>query len=282
MRSRWRAPAKGERARRLPQAAGDDSSVIRLQNVGHTYELQEREGIEALTGINVEIHGGEFLSIVGPSGCGKSTLLRLLAGLDVPTSGQITMDGTLVRGVREDVGFVFQSPVLLEWRTARENVLLPIECHRKITEDDRNTASELLALARLAGFGDRRPSELSGGMQQRVAICRALITDPKVLLMDEPFGALDALTRESLSLELLRIWSERRKTVVFVTHSIPEALLLSDRIFVFSDRPGTVIEIVDVPFERPRTIEMQATAEFAQLAGQIRARLLATMEPDSR
>lgn len=212
----------------------------------------------------------EFLSIVGPSGCGKSTLLRLIAGLLATTSGRIEFDGAEVTGPRRDVGIVFQSPLLLEWRTAFQNVLLPIEFLRLNVDDFRQRAHELLDLAGLKGFEHHHPRSLSGGMQQRVGICRALIADPRVLVMDEPFGALDALTREELSFELLRIWEERKKTVVFVTHSIDEAVLLSNRVVVMTPRPGKVAGIVEVRLPRPRTPEMEFSPEFRAASEAIR------------
>jgi NitT/TauT family transport system ATP-binding protein len=212
----------------------------------------------------------EFLSIVGPSGCGKSTLLRLIAGLVEPTSGLVAFDGAPVTGPRRDVGMVFQSPLLLEWRTVLQNVLLPIEFLRLPVRDFRQRAYDLIELAGLKGFEDHYPRSLSGGMQQRVGICRALVADPRVLVMDEPFAALDALTREELSFELLKIWEERKKTVVFVTHSIHEAVLLSNRVVVMTPRPGRVAGIIDIPLPRPRTAAMEFSAEFKAASETIR------------
>jgi NitT/TauT family transport system ATP-binding protein len=220
--------------------------------------------------MSFDVKEKEFLSIVGPSGCGKSTLLRLIAGLFMPTCGCVQVDGRPVTGPRRDVGIVFQSPLLLEWRTAFHNVLLPVEFLRLNVEHYRARALELLDLAGLKGFEEHYPRSLSGGMQQRVGICRALIADPRVLVMDEPFGALDALTREELSFELLRLWGERKKTVVFVTHSIYEAVLLSSRVVVMTPRPGKVAGIVDVPLPRPRTSDMEFSPEFKEACESIR------------
>ncbi len=211
------------------------------------------------------------MCIVGPSGCGKSTLLRLVAGLIAPTRGTITIEGRRVDGPREDVGIVFQKPTLLPWASALENVLMPLKLMGRPTAGPRGRALELLAMVGLAGFEHKLPGELSGGMQQRVAICRALIHDPPILLMDEPFGALDALTREEMTLELLQIWNERRKTIVFVTHSITEAVLLADRVVVMSARPGRIDHVLDVDVPRPRFFGQEALPEFQRVASAVRA-----------
>ena len=201
------------------------------------------------------------MTLVGRSGCGKSTLLRILAGLIAPSSGSVTIAGRRVSGPRRDVSLVFQRSALMPWRNVIENVLLPVEILGLSKREYRPVAADLLALVGLQGFERRRPYELSGGMHQRVALCRALIQDPKVLLMDEPFAALDALTREELSLELQRVWSERQKTIVFVTHSIQEAVLLADRVIAMSPRPGRVVRTIEVDLPRPRSLGSSGDAE---------------------
>ncbi|MEA2142320.1 MAG: NitT/TauT family transport system ATP-binding protein, partial [Solirubrobacteraceae bacterium] len=204
------------------------------------------------------------------SGCGKSTLLRMVAGLTKPSSGQILVDGEPVTGPNTKLGIVFQHAVLLKWRTVLENVMLPAEILGRDKAAYREKARALLELAGLGGFENHMPNELSGGMQQRAALCRTLAFDPKVLLMDEPFGALDALTREELSLELLRIWDENRKTVMFVTHNIAEAVLLGDRVFVMTPRPGRLAEVIQVDIPRPRDITDEYSDEFQRVAERCR------------
>ena len=245
--------------------------AIRLDDVGRRFESQDGETIDALSGIDLSVKEHEFVSLVGPSGCGKSTLLRLAAGLLLPTSGSVMIQGEPVSEPRTDTGLVFQSPTLLPWCTVEDNLLFPFKMLRRpITAEAQRTARGLLELVGLDGFGSRLPSELSGGMQQRAAICRALMHDPDVLLMDEPFGALDALTREEMSRELLDLCARRPKTVLFVTHSIAEAVLLSDRVVVMSSRPGRILEIIAVPLERAGRIGMEASGDFQQCAGRIR------------
>ncbi len=224
----------------------------------------------AVKDVVLTIQRNEFVSIVGPSGCGKSTLLRLMAGLLQPSAGQVTIDGARVDGPRRDIGMVFQTPTLLPWANILANVLFPLKVLRKLEPDSVERAHDLLRLVGLADFAKKLPSELSGGMQQRAAICRALIPEPAILLMDEPFGALDALTREEMSLEVLRIWTERPKTIVFVTHSVPEAVMLADRVCVMTRRPGRIIEIIDVPLGRPRSYEQESEAQFHGCAKRIR------------
>ncbi|WP_245163392.1 ABC transporter ATP-binding protein [Bradyrhizobium vignae] len=203
-----------------------------------------------LRDIQLEVRAGEFVAIVGASGCGKSTLLRLVGGLMAPTGGQILIGGKVVTEPSPGIGIVFQTPVLLPWRTVQENVQLPIDIQRSGKEPKR--IGKLLTLVGLHGFEHRRPYELSGGMQQRVALCRALVTDPSLLLMDEPFGALDALTREQMNLELQRVWMETGKTVVLITHSITESVMLADRVVVMTPRPGRIQEIIEIGLPRPR------------------------------
>lgn len=225
---------------------------MKFERVSKRFETRSAPPVVALDDIDLEIGDNEFVTIVGRSGCGKSTLLRIAAGLIHSTSGQVTIAGQPVTGPRRDVGIVFQRPALLPWRSILANVLLPVEIAGGDLKAARAEAGELLALVGLEGFENRRPLELSGGMQQRAALCRSLIQRPRLLLMDEPFAALDALTREDLSLELQRIWVERRKTIVFVTHSISEAVLLSDRVVVMTPRPGRIARIVPVEAPRPR------------------------------
>jgi NitT/TauT family transport system ATP-binding protein len=224
----------------------------------------------ALEHVSLAIERNEFVSIVGPSGCGKSTLLRLIAGLLQPSAGRVMIDGARVQGPRRDVGIVFQTPTLLPWANVLANVLFPLKVLRRLDRHSTDQAFELLRLVGLAEFARKMPSELSGGMQQRAAICRALIHEPAILLMDEPFGALDALTREEMSLELLRIWTERPKTIIFVTHSVPEAVLLADRVSVMTRRPGRIIETIDIPLARPRSYEQESQPEFYRCARRIR------------
>ena len=227
-------------------------------------------GLEAIREVSLSVADGEFVSLVGPSGCGKSTLLMMTAGLLPPTDGTLVIDGTPVRGPRRQVAVVFQSPVLLPWRTVLDNVLLPVEMLRLPRRAYETRARELLAMVKLDEFVDKLPRELSGGMQQRVSICRALVHDPSILLMDEPFSALDAITRDLMGLELLRIWERHKKTVLFVTHSIREAVFLSDRVLVMTQRPATITQEVEVTLPRPRRLEVEETEEFVRYVGRLR------------
>ena len=243
--------------------------MIRLDSVAKTYRTRRGDLVEALAETTLAVGENEFVTLVGPSGCGKSTLLKLVAGLVAPTHGSIHVREQAVREPFPDVGFVFQQPVLLPWRNVLDNVLFSAEMLGLDSRHYRKQAGDLLELTGLAGFETKYPRELSGGMQQRVAICRALLPDPGLLLMDEPFGALDALTREEMSLELLRIWEERRKTILFVTHSIPEAILLADRVVVMSARPGRIVDLLQVQLPRPRTYEMLSGDAFGSLRDRI-------------
>jgi len=227
------------------------------------------------TGVAVEraafaVEGNEFVSIVGPSGCGKSTLLRMVAGLVAPSSGRITVAGKPVSGPVGNVGMVFQSPVLLPWRTTLANILFVAEVAGRNASSHRERALELIALAGLAGFENAFPHELSGGMQQRAAICRALLMNPPLILMDEPFGALDVMTRERMAFELQKIWAANRNTVLFVTHSITEAVLLSDTIVVMTPRPGCIQDIVKVDLPRPRDVKVLENPRFIALSTRVR------------
>lgn len=231
--------------------------------------------VRAVDHISIEQRSGEFLSIVGPSGCGKSTLLMMAAGLAGISAGSISVAGIPVAGPRTNIGIVFQSPVLLEWRTALGNVMLQAEARNIPKTVAARRARELLSSVGLAGFEDKYPHELSGGMRQRVSICRALIHDPPYLLMDEPFGALDAITRDQLTLDLQRICLQRSMSVLFVTHSVSEAVFLSDRIVVMTPRPGRVDTIISVDLPRPRTLKVRESTEFAHISKQILDRFLA-------
>lgn len=228
----------------------------------------------AVEDTNLTIGRHKFVAIIGPSGCGKSTILRLVGGLLPATAGTIEIYGAPVTEPRDEIGFVFQRPTLLPWLNVFDNVVFPMR-HKfgRVTAAERERARELLALVELSDFATHLPDALSGGMQQRVAIARALLHDPEILLMDEPFSALDALTREEMSFGLQRIWIERPKTVIFVTHSIPEALLLSDTVVVMTPRPGRIREIIEVPLARPRTLQTLSDPSFAELANQIRERV---------
>ncbi len=245
--------------------------VISLDDVGQSFVSRDGQRLEALAGIALSVERHEFVAIIGPSGCGKSTILRQVAGLLRPTAGVVAVNGLQVSEPRDDIGLVFQRPTLLPWLRVLDNVTFPMK-HKTGRVDDacRARARALLAKVGLADFESRRPDELSGGMQQRVAIARALLQDPDILLMDEPFSALDALTRDEMALELLRIMDETPKTVLFVTHSIPEALLLADRIVVMTARPGRVREVMDVPFARPRGLATMEDPQFNHLANEIR------------
>ncbi|WP_020666611.1 ABC transporter ATP-binding protein [Amycolatopsis nigrescens] len=249
---------------------------------GHAVEMDDvavrfrtrKKDVSALSDVSLRVAPGEFVAIVGPSGCGKSTLLKLASGLLMPSGGNVRLLGEPVTGPRRDVGYVFQRAALLEWRSARKNILLQAEMRRMPADAAAARADELIAMTGLTGFEDAYPHELSGGMQQRVALCRALLHRPPVLLMDEPFGALDALTREQMNVELRRIWRETGTTVLLVTHSIAEAVYLADRVVMMTARPGTVAGVVevDLPVERDYGKTM-SEPEFARATRHIRAHL---------
>ncbi|RUT29591.1 ABC transporter ATP-binding protein [Paenibacillus zeisoli] len=255
-----------------------DSAKISIQQVNKSFRVRRRPGdlkgssqsVKALDHINLDVKPGEFMVIVGPSGCGKSTLLDLLAGLTTPTSGQILLDGKPITGPNLDRGIVFQQYALFPWKTALANVEFGLETKGVPRKERRAIAQEYIELVGLAGFEHRYPHELSGGMKQRIAIARSLAYDPEVLLMDEPFAALDAQTRESLQSELLRIWEATKKTIIFITHGIEEAVYLGQRVAVMTSRPGRIKEVIEVPFEaRTSEEDLRAHPDFVRLRHQI-------------
>ena len=241
---------------------------ISLKDIGMEYQ----NGVTALTNVSIDIKKGEFVSLLGPSGCGKTTLLRIIADLLKPTSGEVTVGGETPTEARlkRKYGIVFQSPVLYDWRTVKKNVMLPLEILKVPKADREERAMQMLELVGLTDFADRYPKQLSGGMQQRVGIARALAIQPEILLMDEPFSALDEFTREKLHEDLLRIWRKTDKTIVFVTHNIAESVFLSDRVCVLSPHPGRLSALIDIDLARPRTAEIKNTIEFTDYVARIR------------
>jgi NitT/TauT family transport system ATP-binding protein len=242
-------------------------SIIEINGLSKHYSTRTGDNVVALDNVDLKIDNGEFISVVGPSGCGKTTLLKIVAGLLSRTTGDVSLRGTPVDRPRKDIGIVFQHAVLMPWRTVFENAMLPVEVQNLDKTEYRKRAHELLELVGLGEFQDKYPFELSGGMQQRNSIVRALVTDPALLLMD---GALDAMTREQMNVELLRIWDESKKTVVFITHSIPEAVFLADRVVVMTPRPGKISAIYDVDLPRPRTLDLMGDPAFGSLVTEIR------------
>jgi NitT/TauT family transport system ATP-binding protein len=263
------APGSGE-------AVGGDvdapTPLIQLRQVTKTYHSRGNR-TEALSPIDLDVAPGEFVSVLGPSGCGKSTLMMLVAGLLPVSGGSLTVNGHPVTKPVTDVGVVFQQDLLMEWRSALRNVLIQGEMRGISASEMKPRALELLDMVGLTGFVDSYPSELSGGMRQRVSICRALVHEPPLLLMDEPFGALDALTRDQMGLDLLRIWNQTRCTVLFITHSISEAIFMSDRVVVFSDRPGKIADDIRIELPRPRRMAMRETPEFTAYVQRVRSTL---------
>lgn len=241
------------------EGAYDDPSWIRVDHLDKVYRPKRSAPTQALSDVDLHVRRGEFVSVVGPSGCGKTTLLKILAGLIPRTGGEVTIAGREVTKPLPEVGMVFQAATLLPWRTILENVMVPAEIQKLDKKRSLQRAHELLEMVELGEFSDKYPFELSGGMQQRAGICRALVHEPAVLLMDEPFGALDAMTREYMNLELLRIWKESQSTIVLVTHSIPEAVFLSDRVVVMSPRPGRIAEVIDIEIPRPRELRTMSS-----------------------
>ena len=261
--------------RKLPEAntGAYDGVEINIENLSVRFPDQSgHDMVDALTNVNLQIHQGEFVSLVGPSGCGKTTLLRTIADLQQPSSGSVVVRGQTPREIRlqKKFGIVFQSPVLYEWRTARRNVCMPMELMGIPRKKRTETVSEMLDMVNLLGSGHKYPSQMSGGMQQRVGIARALAIKPEILLMDEPFSALDEFTKEKLNEELLNIWSLAKKTIVFVTHNISESVFLSDRVVVLSPHPGRISAVVDIDLPRPRHLAIKDTPEFSALVAKVR------------
>jgi NitT/TauT family transport system ATP-binding protein len=247
------------------------SSTIDINDLFLTFETQT-EPVHALSDINLKVEPGDFVSLIGPSGCGKTTLLRVIADLEKPTSGSITIEGKSPHQARLDklYGYVFQTPALLPWRNIESNIHLPLEMSGYSKAEQKKLSQEYLSLVSLSGFEKKYPWQLSGGMQQRVSIARALSFSPDMLLMDEPFGALDEITRDRLNEELLRLWEQTQKTVVFVTHSIPEAVFLSTKIVVMSARPGKIINVIETNFPKDRNLDIRETKEFLEISQLVR------------
>ena len=248
-----------------------ESSTIDINNLFLTFETQS-EPVHALSDINLKVETGDFVSLIGPSGCGKTTLLRVIADLEKPTSGSITVEGKSTHQARLDksYGYVFQTPALLPWRNIESNIHLPLEMSGYSKSEQKKLSQKYLSLVSLTGFEKKYPWQLSGGMQQRVSIARALSFSPDMLLMDEPFGALDEITRDRLNEELLRLWEQTQKTVVFVTHSIPEAVFLSSKIVVMSARPGKIIDVIDTNFPKDRNLDIRESKEFLKVSQLVR------------
>lgn len=252
--------------------AKNDDVEISIKDVSMVYRAADGKEVTALQNINFDIKKGEFISLLGPSGCGKTTLLRIIADLLQPTSGKVSVGGETPKDARlkQRYGIVFQSPVLYDWRTVSKNVMLPLEIMHIPKEERKERARKMLELVNLSDFANHYPKQLSGGMQQRVGIARALAIKPEILLMDEPFSALDEFTREKLHEDLLRIWRKTNKTVIFVTHNIAESVFLSDRVCVLSPHPGRLSAVIDITLPRPRTLEMRDTQEFTDLIAKVR------------
>ena len=248
---------------------GAPRTILRAEDVSLVYRTV-RGSITALRDLNLEVGLGEFVSVLGPSGCGKSTFLKIAAGLLSPSSGRVLLKDSEIVKPRPDVGVVFQHPNLLPWKTVLSNVLVAAEALKLDKAKSRQRALDFLRLTGLEEFAKNYPGELSGGMQQRVGLVRGLVHDPEVLLMDEPLAALDAMTREHMTMELQDLWMRTGKSVLFITHSIPEAVILSDRVVVLSERPGHVVETVDIPFARPRTLDTMASVEFGEICNHLR------------
>src|SRR5262249_5168997 len=271
--AKWLPVRRHEHAPKMTmQANTTGGEVIGIEGVSLVYRSKSAE-VHALDNVSFSASNREFVALVGPSGCGQSTLLKLIAGLIQATRGTIRVNGRPIAGPTPSIGIVFQSPLLMAWRTVLQNVLLQIEIRDLPVGDYRTAARDLIRLVGLEGFEDAHPHQLSGGMQQRVGLCRALIHDPDLLIMDEPFGALDAMTREQMNAELQRIWIERRKTVLFITHSIAEAAFLADRVLVMSPRPGRIVGEIVVALPRPRTVATTERPEFVQITREVRHRL---------
>ena len=260
-------PLKREYRAATREAARPVSKEIK--GVSKTYKTQDGE-VPSLRPIDFDIYDGEFVVVVGPSGCGKTTLLKMVAGLLPPSGGEIRVGNKVITKPHSDVGIVFQSAMLLPWRNVLRNVMMPVEVKGLPEAEYRERAMALLKMVGLQGFEKKYPWQLSGGMQQRASICRALVHDPKIVLMDEPFGALDAMTRERMNVELQRIQRETRKTVLLITHSIPEAVFLADRVLVMSERPGTIAAVYDIDLPKPRTLDVLSEPRFVEMTKIIR------------
>ena len=249
-----------------------ERSYISVQDATKTYSTRNGD-VHAVEHVDFDIDEGDFVSLVGPSGCGKSTLMSMIGGLEAPTSGRMLVDGRPVDAPRRDFGYVFQDATLLPWKSVLDNVLFPIRTQKRPVAEFEAEARRLLERTGLWAFRDKRPSELSGGMRQRVAICRGLINDPRLLLMDEPFSALDAITRDDMNLALAQLWDEVRKTAIFITHSIREAVYLSDRVLVMNARPSRIVADIRVPFDRPRRVQMQEDPQFLAICAYVREKI---------
>ncbi len=244
--------------------------VIQVRGLTKLYRSQKGSEVTALANLAFDVEEGEFIACIGPSGCGKTTLLKILGGLVSKTTGEVLLRQKPIEGPRQDIGVVFQNPVLLPWRTVVQNTMLPIEVLKLDPASYINRVNDLIKMVGLVGFEDKYPFELSGGMQQRNSIIRALVHNPAIMLMDEPFGALDAMTRELMNLELQRIWSESKKTIFLITHSIPEAVFLADRVIVLSARPGRIVDVVTVGLPRPRDLDLMGSPEFGKYVTRLR------------
>ena len=265
-------------ATRLPaspaaSAVSPAADYVVVEGLRKIYNAGTRQQVEAVAPTSFTVKAGEFVSLLGPSGCGKSTLLMMIAGLDAPSEGRVSVAGRAMTAPRAETGIMFQDPTLLPWKTAIENVVFPFQAMNRPVAPAFGRAGALLDQVGLHGFHHHKPRQLSGGMRQRVAICRALVYEPDLLLMDEPFSALDAITRDEMNLVLMKMWQEHRRTALFVTHSIREAAYLSDRVLVMSRRPGRIIEDIRIPFARPRGLEIGETVEFNEICGHLRSKI---------
>ena len=252
---------------------GPEDPYVVVDRVRKVYNVGAPTALEAVGSVSLTARAGEFVSILGPSGCGKSTLLMMVAGLEALTAGRIDVGGQVITGPRAEIGVIFQDPVLLPWKSVLDNVLFPIDILKRPRREYSERARQLLEMVGLSEFQAKRPHQLSGGMRQRVAICRALIHDPTLLLMDEPFSALDAITRDEMNAALLDIWQRYQKTVLFVTHGIREAVFLSDRVLVMARRPSTIIADVRIPLPRPRSLTIEESPAFNEICAFLRAKI---------
>jgi NitT/TauT family transport system ATP-binding protein len=257
-------------------SVGDQAPYIEVTEVNKIYRSGSAEAVEAVSSVSFSVPRGQFVAVLGPSGCGKSTLLMMVGGLEAVTAGHIAVGGMPMTGPRTSIGVMFQDSTLLPWKSALDNVLFPIRILKRPLDAYRDDARQLLERVGLDGFMHKKPHELSGGMRQRVAICRALVYDPELLLMDEPFSALDAITRDEMNELLLDLWQQYTKTALFVTHSIREAVFLADRVLVMTRRPATIVEDLTIPFARPRSISIGESREFNEICGHLRERIEAS------